>query len=237
MKSTRNPIKTRIFGRICASTPEAVWTIGDFLDFGTPDAIRKALQRLEEAGDLRRINHGLYDRPRVNQLTGKPSQPDYRSVIDAVARRDGARILIDGMTAANDLGLSDAVPGRVTVHSDTRIKPIHLGNLTITFRLTSDSKKLQWAYRPAMRIVQALHWLKPKLQNPEERTRLRRRIQSLLSDSTQGAAMRHDLEKGLVRLPAWMQDFLRDILAVERHSASTPFPRGTPKRPRRLPTA
>jgi len=27
-----------------------------------------------------------------------------RAVIDAVARRDRARILVDGMTAANDLG-------------------------------------------------------------------------------------------------------------------------------------
>ena len=79
------------------------------------------------------------------------------------------------MTAANDLGLSDAVPGRVIVHSDTRLKPLRLGNLTITFRPTSASK-LYWAGRPAMRIVQALHWLKPKISNPEDGQRIRQRI-------------------------------------------------------------
>src|SRR5438309_1356289 len=111
-------LKSRIYGRICASTPQAVWSIGDFDDFGPREAIRKALQRLEAAGDLRRVDHGLYDRPRKNPLTGRTAPPDYRAVIDAIARRDRARILVDGMTAANDLGLTDAVPGRVVVHTD-----------------------------------------------------------------------------------------------------------------------
>ena len=71
------------------------------------------------------------------------------------------------MTAANDLGLSDAVPGRVIIHSDARLKPLRLGNLIITFRPTSASK-LYWAGRPAMRIVQALHWLKQNFDNPRE---------------------------------------------------------------------
>ena len=36
---------------------------------GGRDAIDKALQRLAKAGELRRINRGLYDRPRINALT------------------------------------------------------------------------------------------------------------------------------------------------------------------------
>ena len=128
-----------------------------------------------------RIDPGLYNRPRINRLTGKPDAVDYRAVIEAIARRDQARILIDGMTAANDLGLSEAVPGRVLIHSDTRLKPLRLSNLTITFRPTS-ARKLYWAGRPAMRIVQALHWLRPKLDNPEESKRIRRQIEALLSD-------------------------------------------------------
>jgi hypothetical protein len=150
-------------------------------------------------------------------LTGKLAAPDYRAVIDAIARRDQVRTLVDGMTAANDLGLSDAVPGRVIVHSDARLKPLRLGNLTITFRPTSASK-LYWAGRPAMRIVQALHWLKPKLDNPDERQRIKRRMEILLSDSKQGAALRKDLKQGLPALPIWMQDFLRGLLSVKRRS-------------------
>jgi hypothetical protein len=211
-------LSSRIYGRITASTPNRIWTIGDFTDFGSRDAVSKALQRLGVAGNLRRIDSGLYDRPRKNQLTGKHTAPDYRAVIDAIARRDRARILIDGMTAANDLGLSEAVPGRVVVHSDTRLRPLHLGNLIITFRPTS-ARKLYWAGRPAMRVVQALHWLKRKLDNPDESQRIRRRIEALLSDPKQGAALRKDLQNGLQTLPAWMQDFLLDMLSNKRHNS------------------
>ncbi|MEA2926122.1 MAG: hypothetical protein QOD25_3244 [Alphaproteobacteria bacterium] len=217
------PLKSRIYGRICASRPSTVWTLGDFADFGSRDAVSKALQRLEAAGNLRRIDQGLYDRPRTNRLTGKPAAVDYRSVIDAISRRDQARILVDGMTAANDLGLSEAVPGRVVIHSDTRLKPLRLGNLTITFRPTSASK-LYWAGRPAMRIVQALHWLKPKLDNPQENQRIRARIQALLADAKKGAALRKDLNEGLPALPVWMRDFLRDLLTNGSSSPSNRDP-------------
>jgi hypothetical protein len=219
MNGQNYDLKSRIYGRICASTPQAVWSIGDFADFGPRGAVSKALQRLEAAGNLRRIDPGLYDRPRPNRLTGKPAAPDYRAVIDAIARRDQVRILVDGMTAANDLGLSDAVPGRVVVHSDARLRPLRLGNLTITFRLTSASK-LIWAGRPAMRIVQALHWLKPKLDNREEYKRIKRRMKDLLSDSKNGAALRKDLNRGLTTLPVWMQDFLRELLPTGTSSKS-----------------
>ena len=171
----------------------------------------KALQRLQIDGKLRRVAPGLYDRPKPNRLTGNPSATDYRALIEAVARREQARILVDGMTAANDLGLSDAVPGRVVVHSDMRLKPIKLGNLPVTFRQTSPTR-LYWAGRPAMRVVQALRWLKPKLGQPEAKERIRARLSSLLSDPKHGAALSKDLKEGWPALPIWMQDFLRDLV-------------------------
>jgi predicted transcriptional regulator of viral defense system len=145
-----------------------MWTPMDFLDLGGRAGIDKALQRLSQSHDIRRIDRGLYDVPTVNRLTGKATMPDYAAVIDAVARRDQARILVDGMTAANQLGLTDALPAHVFVHSDARIRPIKLGNFTITFKLTAPSR-LYWAGRPAMRIIQALHWLRDLL--PTDQTR------------------------------------------------------------------
>ncbi len=206
-------LKPNISARIAVGDTGGVWTPIDFLDLGSRDAIDKALQRLVAAGDLRRIDRGLYDQPHINQLTGQSTVADYRAVIDAIARRDQTRMLVDGMTAANDLGLSDAVPGRVVIHTDARIRPIRLGNLTINFRPTAPSKLL-WAGRPAMRIIQALHWLKPSLAKPDDSQRIKRRLRSLLSDSKQGAALRKDLADGLPSLPAWMQDIVRDLMST-----------------------
>jgi hypothetical protein len=236
MRGRKNDVKSLVYARVCGGGPRHVWIVADFADFGPRDAVDKALQRLVATKKLRRIDRGLYDRPGINQLTGKPTAPDYRAVIDAIARRDQTRVLVDGMTAANDLGLSDAVPGRVIVHSDTRLKPLHLGNLTITFRPTSASK-LYWAGRPAMRIVQALHWLKPKISNPEDSKLIRQRIKSMLSDPKGGAALRKDLKKGLASLPSWMQDFLRDMVSEDRPASVRSSGRKTGGKRRKAPIA
>ena len=148
-----------MLGRIERNPMSTVWTPGDFLDFGSRDAVDKALQRLVKSSDLRRIDRGLYDRPSFNSLTQQANPPNPTAVIDAVARRDQIRVLVDGMTAANDLGFTNAVPAKVIAHSEARSKTIRLGNLTIEFKQTAPSK-LYWAGRPAMRIVQALHWLR-----------------------------------------------------------------------------
>jgi len=206
-------LKSRISRRV-AGRPGAVWTPVDFLDLGSRDAVDKALQRLARAGELRRIDRGLYDRPQINRLTGQPTVPDYRAIIDAIARRDQAPMLVDGMTAANDLGLSDAVPGQVVAHTAARLRPVRLGNLTIRFRLTAPSK-LYWAGRPAMRVVQALHWLRDTLSRPQDRDRVLRRLRAILADPKHGAAIAADLADGLPTLPAWMQGIMRELLAED----------------------
>ena len=62
-----------------------------------------------------------------------------------------------------------------------------------------------------MRIVQALHWLKPKLSNAKEHAHIADRLSILLRDPKQGPVLRKDLENGRSTLPAWMQDFLREL--------------------------
>jgi hypothetical protein len=202
-------LKSSIAGRIAAKAPAGVWTPVDFLDLGSRDAVDKVLQRMARAGDLRRIDRGLYDKPRISGLTKRPTAPDYRQVIEALARRDQVRMLIDGITAANDLGLTNAVPARVVVHTDARRRSIKLDNLIIEFRLTAPSK-LYWAGRPAMRIVQALSWLKDTLSS--ERDQVAKRLTAILADPTHGPVLQDDLRAGLKTLPAWMQRFVRDIL-------------------------
>lgn len=189
-----------------------VWTPTDFVDLASRAAVDKTLQRLVAAGALRRIDRGLYDSPRTNRLTGQAAVPDYRAVIQAVARRDQARVLIDGMTAANDLGLTTAVPARIEALIDARLRPIRLGNQEIRFRAAAPSR-LYWAGRPAMRVVQALHWLQDDLGDPAERARIARRLRRVLADATHGTAIRDDLRAGLSTLPIWMQEFVRALLA------------------------
>lgn len=200
--------------------PEWVWTPADFADLANREVIDKNLQRLTKAGDLRRIDRGLYDRPRHNSLTNKQTVPDYRAVIDAVMRRDQARMVVDGMTAANDLGLTTAVPAKIEVMVDARLKPIKLGNQEITFKHAAPSR-LFWAGRPGMRVVQALYWLKDILdKGGDERRQIASVLGRFFNDPKHGKALAKDLRAGLPALPIWMQDFLRDLIATSGKRAA-----------------
>jgi hypothetical protein len=204
-------VKAEIQRRMAAQAPFAVWTPTDFIDLGSRDAIDQALSRLTSAGEIRRITRGLYDLPRYNTLTRKPTNPDPRRLIDALARRDQTRMLVDGLTAANDLGLTDAVPAKIAVHTDARLRSIKLGAQTITFKLTAPSR-LYWAGRPAMRVVQALQWLRSTIDS--DRDQIARRLAAILADPDHGAAIATDLRDGFTTLPAWMQSFLRPLLEI-----------------------
>ena len=215
MKEAKFDLKAALVARIENGAPTGIWTPGDFLDLAARDAVDKALQRLTRAGTLRRVDRGLYDKPSFNNLTQKSNPPDPRQVIEAVARRDQIRVLVDGMTAANDLGLTNAVPAKIIVHTDARLKSISLGQLDITFKLTAASK-LYWAGRPAMRIVQALHWLKDTMGQVDDDKVLTRRLKAIFQDQENGKEIRADLLAGLATLPTWMQQMLRPLL-LEQH--------------------
>jgi len=182
------PINPSLFGR----------RMTFWISVRTRSAVDKALQRLALSGDLRRIDRGICDVPRVNALTGQPSTPNYSSIIGAVTRREKARFLPDGMTAANQLGLTDAVPAKITVHTDARLRPIQLHRLVIDFKLTAPSR-LYWAGRPAMRIVQALHWLHDML--PADGDSILKKIRKILEDPKQGKSLARPTARARCPLP------------------------------------
>ncbi len=201
-------LKSNIVALVDAAGPGSVWVPSDFAHLGRRDVVDKTLQRMVLADELRRIDRGLYDKPKLNSLTKRATSPDYRAVVEAVARRDKLRLLVDGMTAANDLGLTHAVPARVTLHTDARRRSIQLDRLVIEFKQTAPSR-LYWAGRPAMRVVQALHWLKDTLNSDHDH--ILARLAQVLADPVHGAAIYQDLVDGFGMMPAWMQNLVREL--------------------------
>jgi hypothetical protein len=225
MSSPSTSLKSKIHQRLLQlPAPGKVWTPVDFSDLGSRDAVDKTLQRLVGTHELRRIDRGLYDQPHINPLTGRPAPPDYRSVIDAVGRRGQLRVLIDGMTAANDLGLTTAVPAHVVVHTDGVLRPITLDKLTLTFKLTAPSK-LYWADHPAMRVVQALYWLRDGLKGGSlsDQDAIMAKLVRQLQDPS-GKAICDDLRSGIHTIPAWMQTWVGKLLSSAQPTATEAIP-------------
>ena len=225
-------IPAAIRDRISAPAKPLVWTPDDFADLGPRTAVDQALHRLVVSKDLRRIARGLYDTPKLNRLTGKPTYPNLRDVIDALARKGNLRVVVDGITAANDLGLTDAVPARIGVLTDGRLRPITIGNLTLDFQYAAPSR-LYWAGRPAVRFVQALHWLRDML--PSDDGSIWKRLLAILKDRNHGPAIQDDLRSGLSALPEWMRLIVRDLL--RQANAGAPPGAGRPKPLRRVPAS
>ena len=193
----------RILDRVSARPKGRwVWTPRDFLDLGSRAAVDQALSRLAREGRLRRIGHGLYDMPRMSRVLKGPAPVDLDAAINALARRDGMRIMPDGLVAANGLGLTSAVPAVVTYLTDGHSRSLEIGGRTVRFRHASPSV-MRWAGRPAAPVFQALRWLGRDAAADARVVSILRR--SLPDD------VKRDLLRNSRDLPSWAMGIARSI--------------------------
>ena len=81
----------------------------DYLSYGSSDAVRKALGRLEDKQVIVRVVQGIYVRPKISKLIGT-LVPSAEEIAEAIAKRDRIRTIPTGSYALNALGLSTQVP-------------------------------------------------------------------------------------------------------------------------------
>lgn len=204
-------VADKIMKRVSAH-PSGKWvcTPKDFLDLGSREAIDQALSRLARSDRLRRIGHGLYDRPRFSDVLRRPAPVDLDAAVKALARRDGVQIIPDGMAAANQLGLTNAVPAKISFVTDGYSRKLKIEGRTIRFRHASPSV-MKWAGRPSVSVVQALRWLGPAASEDAS-------VLSTLS-RTLPEEVKLDLLRNKRDLPGWVLPLLRD-LATEHDGAN-----------------
>ncbi len=132
----------------------SVLFVDDFLDYGNPESVKKALLRLKEKEILVRLAHGIYLYPKIDKEFGVlfPSTED---IAKAIARRDKARIILTGVQALNKLGLSSQVPMKVVYLTDGAARIIKVGKRTITFKKTSPKNLLSKGEISGL-VIQAL---------------------------------------------------------------------------------
>jgi len=119
----------------------SVLFVNDFLDYGNPESVKKALLRLKEKEILARLAHGIYLYPKIDKELGVLF-PSTEEIANAIARRDKARIVPTGVQALNKLGLSTQVPMKVVYLTDGAARTVKVGKRTITFKKTSPKNLL-----------------------------------------------------------------------------------------------
>ena len=195
----------RIMHRV-SDQPTQRWvcTPKDFLDLGSRQAVDQALSRLVKTGQLRRVGHGLYDKPRFSNVLKRPAPVDLNAAVAALVRRDGIRIMPDGLVAANQLGLTKAVPAKVSFVTDGHSRTLRIDGRTVRFRHAGPNV-MQWAGKSAAPVVQALRWLGPDAAADAQ-------VISTLSYRLPDHIKR-DLLENSRDLPGWVLPLVRGITA------------------------
>ncbi len=159
------------------------FTASDFTDLADYKTISKTLERLEDAGEIRRVLRGVYDCPHYSALLDEYEAPSPLKIAQAIARNYNWTIIPSGQISLNQLGLSTQVAAKWTFISDGPYKCYNIGNIEIQFKHSTNRNITGMSYKTAM-VVQAMKELGKtyiqdnvisKLKNlltPEEKERL-----------------------------------------------------------------
>jgi len=169
----------------------------DFISIGSSEAVRKALDRLQDKKIIVRVAHGIYVRPKISPLIG-PLTPSAEDVAEAIAKRDRIRTIPTGSYALNALGLSTQVPMNIVLLTDGSPRVIKVGKRTIKFKKTTP-KNLLAKGKISRLVIQALKEIGNGKVSQEEELK----ILDLLRNEDE-KDLRHDISLA----PVWIQKIM-----------------------------
>ncbi|MCY4031404.1 MAG: DUF6088 family protein [Hyphomicrobiales bacterium] len=187
-----------------------VCTPKDFLDLGSRSSVDRALSRLAEKGDLRRIGHGFYDLPRFSEFLGRFVVPDVYSAVAAIVRRDGIRIMANGMACANRLRLTTAVSVKPDYITDGATRNVEVGGHTIHLHHAAPGVTY-WFGKESAYVAIALLWLGPHASRDP---RVIPTLRQMLSDD-----IKKELAQNSAHLPGWALPIVHDVVDARAEAA------------------
>ncbi|GAB1448144.1 DUF6088 family protein [Bacteroidota bacterium] len=205
MVEMADSIELRIIDLIKRSRRGRIYFAENFLLFGNSKTVNKALERLTQKGELRRVATGLYARPIIDPVIG-PVNPSIDAIARAISRRDRARIIPSGDYALNLLGLSTQVPLQVVYLTDGSSRNVKIGKRSITFVHTSP-KYLSVKGELSGLALQALRTLGKNRIDDDEIFK----IQEILKNEEK-AHLEHDK----LLAPAWIRKIFDSVLNQPR---------------------
>lgn len=180
-----------------------IYFASDFVAFGSQEAVKKSLFRLEKFGFLVRLAHGIYLYPNIDKKYGIGIlYPTAEDIAKEIAVRDKARIVPTGIYALNALGLSTQVPVNVVFLTDGAPRKIKIYNQKIVFKHVTP-KNLAFRSNVLMLVVAAMKEIgKGKLSESELE-----KIKSVLLHET-----RENILLDLELAPAWIRKIILSII-------------------------
>ena len=203
-KKLNQTVESLIKKRIQGHHRGWVFTPKHFVDLGSSTSIRFTLFTLQKEKFIRRLSQGVYDFPQQHEVLGVLS-PSVDAVAKALSEKYGFRVQPSGAYAANRIGLSEQVPGRVVFLTDGPSRKLKIGKIEISFRHTTLNNMFAAGSREAL-VIQAFKFIK---KDHIDQAMLAR-TKTLLKGSN-----RKDFERNLKYAPEWIRKILFDLMEHE----------------------
>ncbi len=150
-----NGYSKQIQKRISNAAAGTVFVSSDFADIADTETVRRNMNRLTQAGMLRRILKGVYEKPKYSKLLNEYVAADPEAVAKALARSYHWTIAPCGNTALNLLGLSTQVTAVWSYISDGPYKTYEWNSTKIEFKHRTN-KEITGLYYMTSLVIQAL---------------------------------------------------------------------------------
>ena len=202
--SMRESMENKIKNRILEHGIGWCFTPMHFVDLGSDASIRKALSQLQKQSFIRRLAQGVYDYPIKHDLLGI-IPPDVNEVAKAIAEKDSVLIQPAGAHAANLVGFSTQVPGRIIFLTEGASKKVKVGNQEIIFKKTTRKNMLSAGTREGL-IIQGLK----NIGKDHIDKKMHAQIAKLLKDSTE-----EEIRKNMKFAPVWIRVLVFEIIGIK----------------------
>ena len=200
----RQTIGSMIKNRIVEHGRGWCFTSMHFSDLGSDVSIRKALSQLQKQKTIRRLAQGVYDYPKVHDVLGV-IPPDLNEVARAIAEKNGVQIQPAGAHAANLVGLSGQVPGKIIFLTEGPSRKVKIGNQEIIFKKTTKKIMSSAGTREGL-LIQALKNLGKDNIDPMARGQ----VAKFLKNSNE-----NEIRQNLKFAPAWIRAIIFEIMELK----------------------
>ena len=196
-----NGYSKQIQERIGDAEDGTIFISSDFTDIADTETVRRNLNRLTQAGMIRRILKGVYEKPKYSKLLGEYVAADPGMVAKALARNYHWTIAPCGNTALNLLGLSTQVTAVWSYISDGPYKTYEWNSTKLEFRHRTNREITGLSYTTAL-VIQSLKTLGSANVTPEIIETLSRK----LNEADKAAMLKEAAES-----TDWVYDTIKQI--------------------------
>ena len=194
----------QIKNKIDATEPGTVYIPSDFFDIAEAVKVNMCLNRLVESGELHRIMHGVYAKPRYSAMLNTNVPPRSDDIARAIARNYGWTIIPCGDTALNMLGLSTQVPAIWMYVSDGPYKTYETDGVVLRFKHTDSKNEITAASYQTALVIQALKALGKNNVTDEDINKLSKKF---------SPTEKRDMLAESQRITEWVYGYMKRLCA------------------------